>query len=652
MPEIASYGCWKSLITSELIAARTVHPFRVLSEGESIYWSEMHPEEAGRYTIVRCAPDGNIEDLLPQPFNARNRVHEYGGASYLVNNGLIFFSNFADQRLYRLQPGGNPSPITPQVDLRYADGVVDNQRNCLVCIREDHTASDREVINTVVSVDLDGADLEGGGRVLVSGNDFYSTPRISPDGTQLAWLTWNHPNMPWDGTELWVASFGPGGGLENPTCIAGGVTESIFQPEWSPDGLLYFISDRTGWWNLYRFKDKKVEALHPMQAEFGEPQWGFGMSTFGFESSGLLICSYQYLGRKQLAVLNTRTLEFENISSPFTDFTDIRVTSGNALFLAGSPTEPWSVVRLNLSTGEHTILRRSIDLTLDPGYISVPREIEFPTENGLTAFGIYYAPHNRDFVPPQGQLPPLLVMSHGGPTGAASTSLDLTIQYWTSRGFAVLDVNYGGSTGYGRGYRDRLKGQWGIVDVDDCVNGALYLAKRGEVDGGRMAITGGSAGGYTTLCALTFRQVFKAGASYYGVSDAEALAQDTHKFESRYLNSLIGPYPQARDLYIARSPIYFASQMNCALILFQGSEDKIVPPNQSLQMFEAVRAKGLPVAYLEFEGEQHGFRRAENIKRSLEAELYFYSRIFGFRLAEAIEPVKIENLEKGSYNSL
>jgi len=641
MALLAPYGSWKSPITSDLIVAETVGLGGTAFDGDDVYWMELRPKEGGRLAVVRRTPDGKTADLTPAPFNARTRVHEYGGRAYAAADGVVYFSNFADQRLYRQDPGSQPRPITPEAELRYADYVVDQGRNLLFCVREDHRGPG-EAVNTLATVKCGGD--ENGGQVLVSGNNFYSSPRLSPDGSRLAWLTWNHPNMPWDGTELWLGEVNADGSLSRMERVAGGPQESIFQPEWSPDGGLYFISDRTGWWNLYRSKNGSIESLCPMEAEFGEPQWGFGMSTYAFESTGRIICCYTQRGRYHLASLNTATLKLEEISTPYTDLTSVRAAPGRALFMAGSPTEPWSVVLLNSATLHLEVLRRSSTVQVDPGYLSIPQEIEFPTEGGRTAYAFFYAPRNRDYAAPEGEKPPLLVLSHGGPTAAVSGVFNPGIQYWTSRGIAVLDVNYGGSTGYGRAYRQRLNGQWGVVDVDDCVNGAKYLAGRGAVDENRLIIRGGSAGGYTTLAALTFRSVFKAGASYFGISDLEALAKDTHKFESRYLDSMIGPYPARRDLYLERSPIHFTRRLACPIILFQGLEDKVVPPNQSRKMFEAARAKELPTAYVEFEGEQHGFRKAENIKRALDGELYFYAKIFKFELADAVEPVEIENL--------
>lgn len=642
-PTIAPYGTWKSPITADLIAGKTIGLGQIALDGDDIYWIESRPAEGGRYTLVRRRA-GATEEIVPAPFNVRTRAHEYGGGAYLVHRGTIYFSNFTDQRLYRLAEGGAPMPITPESGgaLRYADAVMDTRRNRLICVREDHRPVGREPVNTIAAVAADGD--AAGGQVLASGHDFYAAPRLSPDGARLAWLAWHHPNMPWDGTELWLADLDGDGAPVNARQIAGGPRESIFQPEWSPDGVLYFVSDRTGWWNLYRWRDGEAEALRPMEAEFGEPQWTFGQRTYAFISPLRIICAYAKDGAEHLALLDTDSGDWREVASPYTAIGGVCADERQVVFHAGAPDRFAAIVRLDLASGAFTVLKQASDLPLDPGYISVAQPIAFPTEGGQTAYGFFYPPRNRDFAAPEGERPPLLVMSHGGPTGATSSALSLKIQFWTSRGIAVLDVNYGGSTGYGRAYRERLNGQWGIVDVDDCVNGARYLAQQGLVDGARLMITGGSAGGYTTLCALTFRDVFKAGTSYYGVSDAEALARDTHKFESRYLDNLIGPYPERRDLYIQRSPVHFADRINAPLILLQGLEDVIVPPSQSEAMFAAVRAKGLPAAYVAFEGEQHGFRKAENIKRALEAELYFYGRVFGFTPADPIEPVRIENL--------
>ena len=643
-PEVFPYGSWKSPITSDLIVSGAIRLGEIAIDGDDTYWVEMRPEESGRYVIVRRTSDGQITDITGAPFNVRNRVHEYGGGAYTVKNGIIYFSNFEDQRIYRQSGDTAPQPITTVGEMRYADSVIDSYRENLICVCEDHSRPSREPINSIVTVGLkDGHDVE----VLVSGSDFYSSPRLSPDGSQFAWISWNHPNMPWDGTELWIAELKADGTLTESRCISGGFDVSTLQPEWSPDGVLHFISDQKGWWNLCRWCEGRIEPLYETDAEFAMPPWEFGLSTYGFESAKSIIAIYNRQGNWELGRLDTEIQRLEPIELPYTDMSRIglKVASGRVVFGAGSPTTTRSIVEFNLATHKIEVLRRSSTLGVDSRYLSIPEAIEFPTKDGSTGHGFFYPPQNEDYVAPPKERPPVLVQSHGGPTGATSSVLDLTLQYWTSRGFAVLDVNYGGSTGYGRAYRERLDGKWGIVDVDDCVSGVRYLIDCGEVDACRVTISGGSAGGYTTLCALTFHDIFKAGASYYGISDLEAMATDTHKFESRYLDRLVGPHPDRRDLYLERSPIHFTDRLSCPVILFQGLEDKIVPPNQAEMMVAALREKGLPVAYVAFEGEQHGFRRAENIKRSLDAELYFYSRIFGFDLANPVDPVLIENLD-------
>jgi dipeptidyl aminopeptidase/acylaminoacyl peptidase len=515
-PRIAPYGSWKSPITSDLLVSNTLTLGKVAIDGDAIYWSEGRPAEGGRVVVVRRTPDGQASDVTPAGFNVRSRVHEYGGGAYLAVAGTLYFSNFADGRVYRQDPGAAPRPISPAAELRYADFALDRYRGRLICVREDHRAPGCEAINTLVSLELDG---RGESQVLASGNDFYAAPRLSPDGARLCWLTWNHPNMPWDSTELWVATIDEDGALAGPTRIAGGPGESIFQPEWSPDGGLHFVSDRTGWWNLYRWRttsgagDGRAEPLHPIDAEFGQPQWLFGMAIYCFDAAGRVICAYQERGVSRLALLDTDTGAFEPIELPYTAISVPVAGAGYVVFIAGAPREPISVVRLDLSTRAVAALRRSSALGLAPAYISEPEAIEFPTERGLMAHAFFYPPGNPNFRAPPGERPPLLVLSHGGPTGASNAILDPELLFWTSRGFAVGDVNYGGSTGYGRAYRERLAGRWGIVDVQDCVNAARYLADRGDADRERMAIRGGSAGGYTTLCALTFCDEFTAGAS-------------------------------------------------------------------------------------------------------------------------------------------
>jgi dipeptidyl aminopeptidase/acylaminoacyl peptidase len=644
---VAPFGSWESSLGAELLAAATVRFGQIAVSGGSIFWSEGRPAESGRNVVVECAAGGTCEDRHPPPFDARTRVHEYGGGAFAVgSDGELFFSHDPDQRLYRARRGEPPRPVTATGTSRFADAVVDAPRQRLIAVRETHPApgsAAAEAVNTLVAVDL-GSGAE---TVLASGHDFFSSPRLSPDGTRLAWLTWDHPRMPWQGSELWVADLDAAGRPLSERRVAGGPHESIFQPEWSPAGELHFVSDRSGWWNLYRERGTSIDALQPMEAEFGEPQWVFGLAMYGFQPDGTLVCAYEQNGRSHLARLDPRSGAFEPIETPYCSIRNVHVGDGFVACFAASETEAEAVVRLPLHGGAAQVLRRSSDISLDPGDVSVAEPISFPSENGRTAHAFFYRPTNAAWAGPAGERPPLLVVSHGGPTAATNAAFGLGRQFWTTRGFAVVDVNYGGSTGYGRAYRELLDGQWGIVDVDDVIAAARFLVERGDVDADRVAIRGASAGGFTTLAALTFRSFFKAGASHYGISDLEALARDTHKFESRYLDSLVGPYPERADLYRERSPVHYPDRLSSALILLQGAEDKAVPPSQAEAMFEAVRAKGLPVAYLLFQGEQHGFRQARNIRRALEAELAFYGRVFGFAPADAIEPIAIENLPSG-----
>ncbi|HZU11242.1 MAG TPA: S9 family peptidase [Chloroflexota bacterium] len=634
----APYGTWRSPISSDLIVSEAVSLTAIVLDGDDTYWIESRPSEGGRSVLVRRHANGEVSDVTPPGYNVRTRVHEYGGGAYTVSRGIVYFSNFDDNRLYRQAPGSEPEPITAESAYRYADLVVDEARQRVLCVREDHSHPDSEADNTIVAVNLDGSE-----RVLISGNNFYSNPRLSPDGATLAYLTWNHPNMPWDGTELWTASVAGDGSPANARRVAGGTGESIFQPEWSPVGHLVFASDRTGWWNLYRLTDGEIEALHPMDAEFGAPQWVFGMTTYAFADRNTVVGSLSRHGTNSLYTLNLDSGSFRMIDVPYTSIGGVVAQPGRAVVLAGSPTEPLSIVQIDLPSQSVQVLRRSTGLSVPTEYLSPPQAIEFPTENGLTAHALYYPPHNPDYRAPAGELPPLIVSVHGGPTGSASSTLNLSTQFWTSRGFGVIDVNYGGSTGYGREYRDRLKGQWGVVDVDDAVNAARYLVERGVADPDRLIIHGGSAGGYTTLAALAFRDAFAAGTSYFGIADLDPFVDDTHKFESRYTDGLVGPYPEAKELYRERSPINYIDQVTSPVLLFQGLDDKVVPPNQAEIMAHGLRARGTPFAYIAYEGEGHGFRRAENIKRTLDGELSFYAQVFNLPLQEEIEAIELEN---------
>jgi len=652
MPTSAAYGTWVSPITPESLTEAQVGLGGVVADSGVIYWLESRPEEAGRTVVVRADGAGGVtDDLTPAPFNVRTRVHEYGGGAFAADDGVLLASNFADQRLYQLQPGQPPLALTPESDkqLRYTDATLQPGRGLAYLVREDHREAG-EAVNTIVRLGLDGGEDEG--VVVASGHDFFAAPRLSPDGRQLAFITWDHPNMPWDGTTLWLADVDDEGALGEVRAIAGGEGISVMQPAFSPDGSLYYVSDATGWWNVCRHEDDGAKPVCLMEAEFAVPAWGFGQSTYGFLSKDRLLAAFTQNGAWQLGVIEIESGALRTIDLPYTSISSLSIEGGKALMRVGAADRPAALIELDPETGRHRVLKTAGALSISPDLISIPEAITFPTESGATAFAFYYPPNNPDYAAPAGERPPLIVKSHGGPTGNTSDQFNLAVQFWTSRGFALVDVDYGGSTGHGRAYRERLNGRWGEVDVLDCVNAARHLAGAGKADPARLAITGGSAGGFTTLAALAFHDVFKAGASHYGVSashygvsDLEALAKETHKFESRYLDNLIGSYPDRADLYRARSPIHHVEGLTSPMIFFQGLEDVIVPPNQAEMMVDALREKGIPVAYLAFEGEQHGFRKAETIHAVRSAELAFYGRIFGFTPADGFSTLVIENLD-------
>lgn len=638
--QAAPCGAWTSPITAAIVAAGATPLSQVLSDGGEVYWLAGRASEGGRNTLMRLR-DGRVEELTPAPFNVRTRVHEYGGGATLVADSHIWFSNFSDNTVYRIDRHGDsvPVPVSAGGAKRWADFVLDRAHRRLVGVREDHSAGGTYPVNTLCALGADGTET-----VLVDGNDFYSSPRISPDGKHIAWLCWDNPRMPWQGTELWLAEIGADGTLLDGRLIAGGEEEAIVQPEWSPDGTLYFVSDRSGWWNLYRYAHGVVHAVCPRAAEFGSPHWTFGNSMYGFRSATEIVCTYIEDGVSRLARIDTASGKLTGIETPYQEIRELRVADDTVALLGGAPTLAAEVARLDLDTGRRDVLARSIEQLPDVGYLSVPESIQYPSENGRVAYAFYYPPTNKDYAPQPGELPPLMVIGHGGPTGMAASTLKLATQFWTSRGIAVLDVNYGGSSGFGRAYRDLLKGQWGVIDVEDCVAGAQHLVDRDLVDRERLVIRGGSAGGLTTLCALAFHDVFKAGASYYGVSDLKGLDADSHKFESHYNEYLIAPKASADRVYAERSPINHTDKLHRPMIFFQGLDDKVVPPPQSEVMVCALRARGVPVAYVTLDGEGHGFRKADSIVRTLEAELYFYLRVFGIPVPTSLPAVEIENL--------
>jgi dipeptidyl aminopeptidase/acylaminoacyl peptidase len=648
---VSPYGTWASPISAEMVAAAGVRLSAPWIEGGIVWWLEGRAAEGGRLVLVRRDRDGETSDAVPPGFNVRTSVHEYGGGAYCIHRGVAFCSNFDDQRLYRVESGAEPVPITPAVDgrrHRYADGAITADGRLWIGVRERHAESDRsaDVVNELVVVPTDGSAEP---RVVVGGRDFYSSPRMSPDGSKLCFLAWNLPWMPWDGCELHVADLGPDGDVTGVEHVAGSDgTESIWQPEWSPAGDLVFASDRSGWWNLERIRDGERGVLHAAEAEFGYPAWSFGARSFAFLDDGRIVCVYEHNGFDGFAVVDPATGAREDLeleldclaSSPY-----VVAEGSDAVVIAGSRTMPNGVARLDLTTRELEVLKASLDVSIDPTLVSLPRAVELPTDGGLTVHALVYAPWNPEYAAPEGERPPLIVMSHGGPTGSASAVFSLGMQYWTSRGFAIVDVNYGGSTGYGRAYRDRLNGQWGVVDLHDCVNAALALVGRREADPDRLLITGGSAGGYTTICALTFTDIFAAGASYFGIADLEQFGGgETHKFELQYEHTLVGPYPERADLYRERSPIHFTDRISTPMLVLQGTDDRIVPPSQAELIVGALRNRGIPHAYLLYEGEGHGFRKAENIIRSLEGELSFYAQVLGFEPAGAIPRLEIANL--------
>ncbi len=635
MPTTAPYGSWESPLTAAAVTSAGIWFGDVLrTDGADLYWVESRPDEGGRSAMVRRDGAGMMTDVGPADFNARSRVHEYGGGAYAVAAGVVFACRFDDQRLYRFAAGAEPVAITPEPDrpaaLRYAD--FDIAGDWAVAVREQH-ADDGEPRNEIVRLDLTGVAEP---VVLASGRDFYAAPRVSPNGKELAWLEWDHPSMPWDGTELKRALLRDSG-LGLATTIAGGSEESITQPEWSPGGALHYVSDRTGWWNIY---GEQGPALL-REEEFGVPAWNFGRRRYCFLDDGTLVAACAGPDGDRIGVVadgDARWIEFPLASAGSTMATDGR----SVYLLAGDPAHAAAVVRLEVETGDLETIHTPAT-PIDSAYVSRPEPIIFETPDG-PAHAYFYPPTNPGFTGPPNAAPPLIVEIHGGPTAAASRVLDPERLYWTSRGFGVVDVDYGGSTGYGRAYRDRLRGQWGVVDVRDCALAAAHLAQRGRADPERLLIHGGSAGGFTTLLALATRDEFAAGASYYGVADLEALALHTHKFEARYLDRLVGPYPEATTTYKERSPLTHIAGLDKPVILLQGSDDEVVPPEQAEMMRDALVAQGVPVACIFFDGEGHGFRDAANRTKALEAELSFYGQVLDFEPSGDIDTLDVVGL--------
>lgn len=641
IPHIEPYGCWKSPISTEMILSKSCEFNNVDIDVDYVYFDEIRPYEGGRTVLIRNK-NGKDEELLPENFNVRTKAHEYGGKSFFIKDHDLFFISFIDQRIYKVDREKKIEPITyASGNLRYADIVFDKKRDLIFCVQEEHKKNN-EVINSIIKIDLNTCKV----NVVASGHDFYSSLAISPNRNKLTYIYWDHPNMPWDSSVLVENDISSDGELINPTTVAGGEGESVFQPSYSPDNTLFFVSDRTGFYNIYYLKNV-VEPLFPMEADFGYPQWVFGMSSYCFvesEGSYSIFSSFTKKGIDFFGKISLKDKVLKEIPLPFTYFFNLKSHKEKVVFVAASPIEEKCIVLFDSKKVNFEIIKRTRQVDLDKSYISIPEKIEFSTREGNIAYALYYPPTNPDYVSSKTELPPLIVKSHGGPTGHFFERLNIETQFFTSRGFAVVEVNYSGSSGYGRAYRNALKEKWGILDVNDCADAALYLCKMNNADANRLIIRGSSAGGYTTLAALTFLNVFKAGVSYYGVSDLEALAMHTHKFESHYLDQLIGPYPERKDLYFQRSPINFINKISAPLILFQGKEDKIVPKDQAERMYNLLKKKKIPVAYFLFENEGHGFRHAKNKKTALDSELYFYSKIFQIKLIEEVKPFNIDNL--------
>lgn len=652
MTTSAPYGSWHSPITIELLTGGgRVGLGGVDASEDGIYWTESRPHEKGRSALVFRPDGGEPVDVIPPGFNVRTRVHEYGGGAYWRHGRTVWCSSFDDGRIYRFdEPGADPIPVTPEPSqpnvLRYADGRVTPDGRLVVCVRERHDV-EGEPVNELVVFAADGSSEP---RVIASGRDFYAAPRTSPDGRRLAWTAWNHPLLPFEGAELWVADLAPDGTLSGERRVAGSDHEAVTQPVWSPAGVLHFVSDPNGWWSLYAEENGAVRALHEDEAEFAPPQWIHGLSTYTFLPDGRIATVVTRRAVDSLELLDPRSGELEPLDLPFTAYTSWTIAEhdGRIVTVAAGETEGTALVTIDPPTGSVDVVKRETEQRIDPAYVSRPEPVAFAGHGG-ESYGFFYPPTNRDFAGPDDELPPLVVLVHGGPTAHGQAAYDLELQFWTSRGIAVVDVNYGGSTGYGRAYRDRLRHKWGIVDVGDAAAAARHLANAGRVDSERMLITGGSAGGYTTLLALGVTDVFAAGISEFGVADLVSFHDETHKFESHYDEYLIGPWPDDRDLYRERSPLTHADRISKPLLLLQGLDDKVVPPAQAEAIVAALERNGVPYAYIAFEGEGHGFRGADAIRRAYEATLSFMSQLFGFEPADELEPVKIENLQTAAH---
>ena len=645
-PTIAPYGSWASPLSAAALAAGGINLSDLRSANGRLYWSENVPARGGEIALFSHGA-GATAQVTPNGANVRTRVHEYGGAPFVVVGDTIYYSQLSDQRLYALKQGGAPNAVTPP-DYRYADCIASpgaaKSAAALLCVREDHR-DPAHVRNVLVRLPL---PVAGPGEVLFDGSDFVSYPRLSPDGRRLAFITWNHPNMPWDGTELRVSEL-TAAGLTPSVVVAGGAAESVLEPQWGGDGTLYFISDRSGFWNLYADRAGRAQPIWPRAAEFAAPLWQFGQSNYVLLGDGRAVVCFRERGIAHLAVIDLAKGTGRELDLPFLEFSHLtRVDAQHVAAIVGAAKSLASIVSIDVASGKAVTLRSAGESPLHADSISSAVAVDFPSAHGRTAHAFYYAPTNPHYRPEPGELPPLLALVHGGPTSQASPALRSNVQFWTSRGIAVVDVNYGGSSGYGRAYRQLLNGNWGVVDVEDVIAAVRFLVATKRADAMRTAISGGSAGGYTVLVALSTSDVFHAGTDRFGISDMTALARDTHKFESRYIDSLIGPLPEAQAVYDSRSPLNHLDGFKVPVLVLQGADDPVVPPNQSQRIVDALRARHVPVAYILYQGESHGFRKPETIIKSQQAELSFYGQIFGFQPADQLPPLPIEGLAPSS----
>lgn len=642
MPQTQPYGTWESPITADELCRKIVGFGCVQVVDDALYWLESNPDNHNHQVLYRRTADGVTEQLVPNDFNIGSRVHEYGSGACWMHHNTIFAVKRSDQRIYRFNaPNQDLMPITPEPTtpggFRYADGVVMPDGLRMYCVREYHNGQQYPA-NELVMIPTDGRQVP---QIVFGDSDFVSSPCISPDGTRLAWVSWDFPHMPWDSTRLHVATIQGDGTLCDVTIIAGGKDISVSQPRWNHQGVLHFISDESGWWNIYACKDNEVKSLTPMAAEFCGPPWGFGMKTYDFFAEGAMACCYEQAGVSTLAILKPNGTELKALPCELTAIGSVQVMGDQHLIVTGaSPTQLTKLIRMKVDGTQTKTLKQITALSLSDSMMSIGEPIQFPTTDNAIAHAYFYPPKHTDYTAPDHERPPLVVCSHGGPTAHCGNTYSLAIQYWTSRGIAVVDVNYRGSSGYGRHYRQALYGYWGVRDVEDCIAAVTALAETDRIDPQRVAIRGGSAGGYTTLCGLTFHDTFAAGASYFGVSDVAALAADTHKFESHYIDQLIGTDLNAKDHAYHRSPIHFTDQITTPVILFQGTEDKVVPPNQAEKMAMALKNKNIPHALFLFDGEPHGFIQPKNNITALESELSFYGQVFHFK-PHGIKPITL-----------